>query len=295
MLLPLSGEHAALGRSMARAGVLAQGSDAKALFAIDTGGTPAGAAEAARQAVKRGAGLILGPVFAAEVRPVVAAVAGRVPVLAFSNDLALIDSGAFLLGITADQAVAPLLGYARGRGVRRIAIDPLATPWGMQVAAAAARAAPRVGLVIVPDTTTADALLLSGDPAAMAARARAVPGVQMLGSFAGLEADPAILAGLDGAWLSAPDPAAFADFAQAYEAANGSPPGAIAGLAYDAARIAAILRQGGGGDRSAVLALASFKGACGDIRFRADGTASRDMAILAVDSGRYRVVAHGAG
>lgn len=292
MLVPLSGPHAALGRSMARAGTLAQAGDKHAFATFDTGGTPAGAAAAAALAVKRGSGVILGPVFAAEVRPVLAAVKGRVPVITFSNDLGLLDSGAFLMGITADQTVAPLLAYARARGVRRIGILRDTSPWGLQVAAAGRRGAERGGLSLVAGNDPGDALLCSGDPPALAALARKLrgSGVQLLGTFAGLDADPAILAALEGAWLSAPDPAAFADFAGTFEAQNGAPPGVIAGLAYDAVRFSQTLRQGGGSDRSAVLAATGFKGVCGDLRFRDNGSAGRGMAILAVEHGSYRIV-----
>jgi branched-chain amino acid transport system substrate-binding protein len=278
---------------MARAGALAQGDDKKSLVVLDTGGTAAGASAAAAEAMKHGAGLILGPVFSAEVQPVIGTVDGRIPIMTFSNDAALLERGVFLLGLTADQAVVPLLAYARGRGVQRMSIAPGTSPWDIQVGAAAARVAQRTGLTLVERDP--DALLVSGNPAAMAAAARAIKGngIQLLGASAALDADPAILASLDGAWLSAPDPAAFADFATAYEGQNGSPPGVIAGLAYDAVRIAVLLRQGGGTDRSALLAAQGFHGACGDIRFREDGSAQRSMAILAVDAGRYRLVDHG--
>lgn len=337
LLLPLTGAHAALGRSMARAAALAQADDKKGLFVLDTGGTPAGAGAAAALALKRGAGMILGPVFSPEVRPVLAAVGGRVPVLALSNDATLLEQGAFLLGITADQLVNPLLAYARGRGVRRIAIAAGTSAWDAQVAAAARAAAQRIGLTIVgaaeappppilpydisamgagararraadrnaaaPDPGTGanpgtgpDAELVSGDVAALAAAARRLKdsGVQLLAVSAGLDADPVMLAALDGAWLCAPDPGVFANFASAYEAQNGSPPGIITGLAYDAAGIAVAVRRGGGTDRSALLTQQGFKGACGDLRFRDDGSAQRTMAILAVDAGRYRLVDHGA-
>ena len=42
--------------------------------------------------------------------------------MTFSNDAGLRESGAFLLGITAEQAVAPLLHYARARGVRSVGV-----------------------------------------------------------------------------------------------------------------------------------------------------------------------------
>lgn len=297
LLVPLTGANAALGRSMARASGLAQGKDAKALIVADTGGTPEGAAAAARAAIKKGAGLILGPLGAAEVAPVVAA-AGGVPVLAFSNDLALRESGAFLLGVTADQAVLPLLTYARSRGVRRVAMVTGTDAWGTQVAAAATLAAQRGGLDLVTAPAGAaldgflrgpgapDALLASGDLAA-AARAIGDSGVQLLGAFTGLDAAPATLTQIEGAWLSAPDPAGFRTFADAFEQANGVAPGVIAGLAFDAANIAQALRKAGSMDRSALLSGRSFDGVCGAVRFRADGSAARAMAILAVTKGNY--------
>lgn len=297
LLVPLTGDRAALGRSMARAATLAQGKDAKGLVVLDTGGTPGGAVAAARAALKRGAQLILGPLGSAEVPPVVAA-AGGMPVLAFSNDLALRESGAFLLGVTADQAVSPLLHYARSRGIRRVALLAGVDPWGAQVAAVATVAAQREGLDLATAPTGAalagylrgdlapDALLASGD-LADAARAVGDSGVQLLGAFAGLDAAPAALAQIEGAWLSAPDPAGFRSFADAFEQQNGVAPGVIVGLAYDAANIAQTLRRAGSLDRSALLSGRVFDGVCGGVRFRADGSASRAMAILAVTRGSY--------
>ena len=305
LLVPLSGPDAALGRSMARAALLAQAGDREGLFTIDSGDAADGAVAAARTALKRGAGLILGPLHAAAVRPVLADVAGRVPVISFSNDERLRESGAFLLGITADQTVAPLVRYARGRGVRRLAALASAGEWGGQVVAAGQQAATRQEMVFstlsvdgLADRLTAadapDALLVAGEAdAASAAAAARTAGVQLLVAFAGLDPSAAGLDGLDGAWFSAPDPAAFADFAHGYQRANGSTPGVIAGLAYDAATIAAALRRSGATDRAALLAAQHFPGVCGDVRFRADGSAARDMAILAVTQGQFQLVDHG--
>ena len=291
--MPLTGANAALGRSMARAATMATDKDARGLMILDTGGD---APAAARAALKRGARLILGPLASADVAGVVAA-AGGVPVLTFSNDLALRESGAFLLGITADQAVLPLLHYARSRGVRRVALGTGTGAWGLQVAAAAKIAADREGLELLTapaarldaflrSPAAPDALLVSGD-IAVAGRAAQGTGVQLLGAFAGLDPDPGLLASIEGAWLSAPDPAGFATFADGFEQANGIAPGIIAGLAFDAAGIAATLRKAGSTDRSALLSGRTFDGVCGAVRFRADGSAARAMAILAVTKGRY--------
>ncbi len=298
MLLPLSGANAALGRSMARAAALAQGVDKKALLILDTGGTPEGAVAAARAALKQGAGILFGPLLSAEVRPVLAACAGRVPVVTFSNDLGLLESGAFLFGITADQAVAPLLHYARTRGVRRFGLLAGSDLWGTQLTAAARRAAAAEGLEVTNGAPPrgADALLVGtmADAVAQGAAARQA-GVQLLCAFSGLNGAQDALGAIEGAWLSAPDPTPFADFAGRFEAQVGTPPGVIAGLAYDAGGIAVALRQRGGEDRSALLVPGGFQGVCGAVRFRDDGSAQRTMAILAVEQGRFRLIESGSG
>lgn len=281
MLLPLSGSNAALGRAMRAAAELGNGgAKAKGLLLLDAGLAPAGVAQAA---LKRGAGLIAGPLRADEVRAVVAAVDGRVPVLAFSNDAALAGSGALQLGITASQVVRPLLNYARSRGVRRVALASEPGAWAAQVADAARTGMAAAGLELV--TEGPDALLVT-------TAARAPEGVQLLAAPNGLDPAAATLGAWEGAWAATPDPETFADFAAAYETATGATPGLIAGLAYDAARIGVILRASGGSDRSALLARA-FKGVCGDLRFRADGSADRAMTIVAIENGRYRVVEKG--
>jgi len=283
LLVPYSGPDAAIGRSMARAAALAQ-ADPKAMLIIDSGDSAATAAAAARDALKRGASLIVGPLRSAQVRTVVGA-AGEVPVLTFSNDTALLDSGAFLLGITPDQSIAPLFHYARQRGVHRIAIAA-ADPWSV----AAARAGQREGMALetieardvqalLRAANPPDAILFAGPPPVSGTDLLAA-GIQPLFAFTGLDPAPQALAALEGGWMSAPDPTGFAEFATVYEGANGSPPGILAGLAHDGAAIAATLSRAGGSDRAALLAAPSFAGVCGAVRFRADGSASRDMAIL---------------
>ena len=73
LLVPLSGANAELGKAMLEAAQLAlfaTGSDRLTLVPRDTGGTPDGAAGAARSAIGEGAQLILGPLLAAEVEAV---------------------------------------------------------------------------------------------------------------------------------------------------------------------------------------------------------------------------------
>ncbi len=287
---------------------MAQGANDKvALMVFDTLGTPEGAVLAARAARKAKAAIILGPVFAREVPGVLAAVGGVVPVVSFSNDAALVDSGAFLFGITARQSVLAVLRYAQGRGVRRVAVASGAPGWGSQALNAALAAGPGLGLEVVQlpvggiaalGTVAAeqlpDAVLLTdaADLARSAAPAAAL-GVQVLGAVQALDLAPETLRAIDGAWLAALDPLGFAGFARAFEDRNGARPGTIAGLAYDAAAIVRQMRLGGGIDRSALLSAGGFKGVCGDVRFREDGSVARALAVLAVTNGQFRKVASG--
>ncbi len=253
------------------------------LLVLDTGGTPAGAAAAAIEAMKRKAAIVLGPLAGFEVRPVVAAVAGRVPVLAFTNDEGLRDSGAFLLGITPTQSIGAILGYARSRGIRRIAIREGTSPWGVAGAAVARDTAADLGLVVVPAAASgapeADALLVIEGGAAFTAAAQAVAGtgVQVLGTVQALDADPQ---GVTGAWIAAPDPRATADFTRDFEARNGRAPGMVAALAYDAAAIARTLRQRDALSRAGLLQPQGFSGVTGSLRFREDGSAARSLTML---------------
>jgi hypothetical protein len=103
---------------MVRAAQLSLSSPGSPILAVkDTGGTPDGAAEAAREAIAGGAKMILGPVTSLETARVapIAQKAG-VPVLAFTNDQTQSQPGVWTLGITPGQQVRRLLGAARDSG-----------------------------------------------------------------------------------------------------------------------------------------------------------------------------------
>lgn len=117
MLLPLSGGYADIGQAMLRAAQLAlPDGSTPTLDARDTGGTPDGAARAAREAIAAGAGLILGPLTSSETAAVapVAREAGVV-VLAFTNDSAQAQPGVWILGITPGQQVRQLMLAAQAQ------------------------------------------------------------------------------------------------------------------------------------------------------------------------------------
>ncbi len=118
ILLPLSGARADIGQTMLRAAQLAlDGPGAPPLDAKDTGGTPEGAAAAARSAISDGAGLILGPLTSPETGAVAPIARGaNVAVLAFTNDPSQAQPGVWTLGITPGQQVRRLVAAAQAQG-----------------------------------------------------------------------------------------------------------------------------------------------------------------------------------
>ena len=281
---------------MQRAAMLAQSPAAKPqeLIILDTGGSAAGATAAVQVAIKRGARIIIGPLFAEESRAAAAA-AGGIPLISFSNDEDLVGSGAFLLGITASQSVTAVLRYARGRGIKRVAVLGGPSRWAAQGNIAADRLHGAAGLDVrrLPDGTPPDQLVAAlrrigggdlpdallvtegGDALRSAARALSGSGLQLLGSQQALELAPHEISG---AWIAGPDPDALSDFAARYGGSGG--PGLLAALAYDAMTIVETLRAGGVVDRDALASVPSFRIATGPLRFAPDGRAARELAIL---------------
>ncbi len=147
LLAPLTGPNAALGPALVNAAQLAltpEGSPA--LDVRDTGGTPEGAAAAASAALAAGAGLIIGPLTAAETAAVVPlARSAGVAVLAFTNDPSQAQPGVWPLGITPVQQVRRLVGAAMAQNKGRFAAALPNSPFGQSMAAALTQAVAAAG------------------------------------------------------------------------------------------------------------------------------------------------------
>lgn len=306
LLVPLTGPRAPLGLSMRQAALLAENSNFVRVF--DTGGTAPGAAAAAAGALKAKPALILGPLGAEEVPAVSSTIAGRVPIIAFSNDSVLRSPGTYIFGITAGQVTSAILRYARSRGVRSVAVIDDGSAWSAAASVAAGQAERELGLRIrvievrpgqpTPDAGEApDAVLIagSGEPVLAAARNLKASGIQLLGTMQGLDYRPEALETLAGAWIASPDPAAFGIFASEFAARNGGTPGAIAALAYDAAGIANTLRDAGMLGSEGLLDSKGFRCVTGPVRFRTDGSVARDFAVLVATGQGYDAVAISSG
>ena len=143
ILLPMSGPHGDLGQPMLQAAQLAlDAPGAPALIVKDTGGTPGGAASAARAALAEGAGLILGPLTSGETAAVVPiARAANVAVLAFTNDPGQAQPGVSPLGITPGEQVRRLVTAVQADGKTRIAAMLPDSDFGRVMATALTQAA----------------------------------------------------------------------------------------------------------------------------------------------------------
>jgi len=126
LLVPMSGRSADLGQAMLKSAQLALfdvGSATFELLPLDTQSTPEGAAAAARQAVAAGSNLILGPIFADDVRAAkpVAAQAG-IPMVAFTTDWKLAGNDTYVLGFLPFAQVSRVAQYAQSTGLSPLAV-----------------------------------------------------------------------------------------------------------------------------------------------------------------------------
>ena len=126
ILLPLSGQHAAIGQAMLQSAQLALfdlGFDSLELMPLDTKGSPDGAVQAASAALNNGAQLILGPLFAEEVKAVKGVTAPRnINVIAFSTDWSIAGGNTYLMGFMPFSQIERITQYAAAKGIRSAGI-----------------------------------------------------------------------------------------------------------------------------------------------------------------------------
>ncbi len=314
MLLPLSGPQAPLGQAMLNAGYMALFDEAPSGVEItprDTGGTPAGAAAAARAAIADGARIIIGPLTSAEAAAVAEpARAAGVPVLAFTNDAARAGGGTWVLGVTPQQQVRRVVAAAAQQGAQRFALGAPDNDFGRALAAGLRSATSDLGLptpmISLHPANAEPGMAASG--ARITARGAEAVLIGEVGErarrFAATwlaeagETPPRLLGtslwltdtvlrnepAMAGAWFAGPDGRARARFEARYRDAFREPPQRVAATAYDAAAIAArALRTGA--SPVEVTAVDGFAGADGPLRLVANGQTLRGLAIYAISNG----------
>jgi branched-chain amino acid transport system substrate-binding protein len=330
-LLPLSaGNSQAVAKALKQAGELALfdfDNPNVELVPKDTRGTPEGAKQAAREAVKEGAELIIGPLFANEVTAAASeAQAGNVPMIAFSSDRKVAGNGVYLLSFLAGSDVPRIVSYAVTQGKRRFAALVPQTEYGRLVEQAFLAAVNQLGGqvlavktypqdangMVAPVKEIAEQLVRKGEPPQIdalfiPAAADTLPALAPLLPYAEIDTKAVKLIGtsgwdftgvgkeasLAGAWFPAPDPKGWTDFTKRYVETYGEVPPRLSTLAYDAVSLAISLSGKSGGSRFSKDALTranGFSGVDGLFRLRADGTSERGFAVLEVQKFGNQVI-----
>ncbi len=295
------------------------------LRVYDTQGTPAGASAAARAALDGGAQVIVGPLYSQSISAVTPVVAGRdVSVLSLSNNAAVAGGNVFVLGQTFYDVADRLTSFARRQGrsaiavvhgadvggtAGRDAITAAAQAAGMRVATVQSyplsqrgitEAGPRIAEAVRQSGADAVFLTASADAdlpmiASVLPENGVSPGqVRYLGLTRWNASGAALsLPGLQGGLFALPDQQAVAAFESRYQAAYGSAPHPLAGLAFDAvSAIGALVATG----RSNALSPASltrrqgFRGAYGAFRLLSNGTNDRALAVAQIQNNQVVIL-----
>ncbi len=288
-----------------------------------TAGQPAQAQQAALNAAVDGARIIIGPLHAESANAVAVAMAQRnINVLAFSNNPTIAGGNLFILGQTFRSTADRLTDYAVGQGKSRflaVYSENLAGRLGLEaitraVQAQGATLAGSVGYDFSQDgvvnavpairaaaeTNAADAIFLTSNSAgALPLFSQMLPEaglgpdrVQYIG-LARWDTPPQTLElpGVQGGWFALPDPGRAAAFQSRFQAAYGTAPHPIAGLAYDGiAAVGALTRAGRGLTRGDLTQAAGFQGVSGVFRLRPDGTNERGLAVATIIDKRVQIL-----
>lgn len=333
LLLPLTGDPGLtqVGTSMANAAQLVVEyvektdslPDNITIVLKDTGPTPAGATQAASQAVQEGASLILGPLRAEQVTAAGAvARAAGIPVIGFSNNSGASGPGVYLLNVLPEVEVRRSMAFVKAQGKRAFAGIFPNTDFGRIQEGAFRQAGSDLGLnvravynfsseaeartlvsqivpllqqgqidtLFLPDRATAPSFGVLLEEAGIPAGT-----IQIVGS-ADWNNDPTIASTpyLVGAVFPAVDDAGYQALLPEYQARfGGAQPHALATIAYTAAILANASPLAMGTpkyDRAQLTLPGGFNGRDGVFRFLPDGRSEYALVIKQVTLGGASVV-----
>ncbi|MAM62737.1 penicillin-binding protein activator [Maritimibacter sp. UBA3975] len=296
------------------------------LRVYNTAGSAGTASQQAQTAVADGAKIILGPVYAENAAA--AGVAARqrgVNVLAFSNNPSVAGGNVFILGNTFQNTANRLVSYAarQNRGnimvvygespaevlardaiLRAISSTPGASQagsTGFEVSQnGVVQALPQISSTI-KSSGASSVFLTSGTDGALPFVTSLLPengvrpgDVQFIGIQRwDIPANALTLPGVQGGWFALPDPDLSVAFTRRYQAAYGTSPHPIAGLAYDGIAAIGALVKAGNADALSGAALTQsqgFVGVNGVFRLRGDGTNERGLAVAQIQNQQVVVI-----
>ena len=320
LLLPLSGQYAGVGQSLANATTMALLDTNAQNLRITTYDTATGAPAAAAHALADGNRLILGPLLGDDALAVAqTAKAAHVPVISFSNDTTVAGNNVFVMGNIPGEAVDRVVRFARGQGaVRFAALIPVGV-YGQRASAAMLEAVRASGGELVgmegyerTDAALAGAVrrlkthgafdaVLVADTAHFAAQAAAQlgkpgsPTPRILGTDLWAH-DPAAVhsPALYGALYATVSDSHFTRFIDSYKARFATPPDRIATLGYDGVLLALRIARDWDPDAPFPTAHlfdpAGFLGYDGAFRFGRGEVIERALEVREVRAGGVTVV-----
>ena len=330
LLLPLTGDAAVVGMSMANGAQLATEfiagnasiADNITVVLKDTGPTAQGAAAAAQQAVTEGASLILGPLKADQVSAAggVARSAG-IPLIGFSNNSGAAQPGVYLLNVLPESEAKRSLRYAQSLGKRAFAGIFPNSDYGRIQQSAFTQATSELGIRVVGiysfgSETEARDLVAQMAPTLLAGQVDALflPDRATAPSFGVLFEEAKVASGaiqiigsadwngdlqisstpyLTGALYPAVDDQGFQALLPLYSQRFGGTPHPFVTIAYTAVILANVSSLSMGTpryDRSLLTAPAGFNGRDGVFRFLSDGRSEYALVIKKVTMGGAQLV-----
>ncbi len=320
LLVPLSGKNAGVGQSLANATTLAL-LDTKAenirMTSYDTAG---GAASAARNAIRDGNKLIIGPLLSDNVVAVAnVARPANVPILSFSNDSGVAGNNVFILGHIPQQSIDRVVDYARSQGMTRFAGLVPNGVYGQRASSTLLRKVKDVGGTVVSiqtynrdsrsveaatrrlaDNGDFEAVLLA-DNGSMAARAAPfirqnasgtakILGTDLWNTSSNLAGAPA----MRGAWFASVADGLYRQYADKYRARYGKAPFRLSSLGYDSVlltvKVARNWQVGQPFPISQLTDPGGFIGLDGVFRFRPNGISERALEVQEIRNGSFAVI-----
>lgn len=323
ILVPLTGSDSYVGQSLYDAAKLAlfnTSGHRVALLPFDTKSSEQGSVKALDKAIERGARVIIGPLRSNEVVAIkIKARRHRVPLIAFTNDIAVGESGIFVFGFDISEQIKRLFQYTFNRGIRTVVAvipknalgerllkdmndvrsdglvkildiiqyDPKSQRHIEELKTIKDK---RYDAIFIPEgganlKTIVSSFLYHGIN---------IKASQLLGTGLWLDQDAKSIPTLQGAWLVAPSIAGFEKFSALYYNSYKSYPPRVSTLAFDAIQmIAALSKNQTVEDPFAIDILCKtrgFLGVDGLFRLNEKGDTERGLAVYAIMNQQLEVI-----
>lgn len=319
LLLPLTGEHSALGKALEQAaqlGLFEHGQDNIELVVEDTRATKEGGEKAAKRALDQGAQIILGPLFSDAVMGATRVSApAHVSLIAFSNNKAVARAGVYTLGFDPSQQIERVIRFASANGLKRITAYLPQNADGHLTQDVLARlqkegvgevvrtifydpASPGTLSVNTPASTQAILIPEGGQGlsrivSALLYHDHGAQKYRLLGSGQwdgpGAWSDPHLVGG----WFAAPTPGGRVAFEKEFFQTYGYKPPRLATLSYDAVSLISVLVRKfpeKSFEKNSLERPQGFMGIDGAFRLMANGHVERSLALLEVHPHLFQVV-----